>query len=146
MPNGRVTSISDEVRALLGRENTLVLATTLDDGTPAATPLFYYFDGEAALYWLSSPESRHSRNLAARPRVAVAVYAAVRDWREIRGVQMEGVAEPVTDDAVLARYRERHGLGQELDAAIARSTMYVFRVAWWRYVDGLGEQAAPHRL
>jgi nitroimidazol reductase NimA-like FMN-containing flavoprotein (pyridoxamine 5'-phosphate oxidase superfamily) len=141
MPTGKAISIDDRVRALLERENTLVLASTADDGTPAATPLFYYADGETDLYWLSSPDSRHSRNMSARPRVAVAVFAQVTDWREIRGAQLEGVAQAVTDPAVraavLPQYRRRFALGAELDEAIERSTLYVFRPAWWRYIDSL---------
>ncbi|MGA2184063.1 MAG: pyridoxamine 5'-phosphate oxidase family protein [Bryobacteraceae bacterium] len=126
---------------LLERENTLVLATAADDGTPIATPLFYYSDSELNLYWLSSPDSRHSRNLSGRPRVAVAIFAQVTDWKGIRGVQMEGAAEAVTDpatrEAILDPYRRRFALGPELDEVIGRSAMYVFRPAWWRYIDSL---------
>ena len=141
MPTGKAISIDKRVRALLERENTLVLATIADDTTPVATPLFYYSDNEGNVYWLSSPDSRHSRNLSARPAVAVAVFAQVGDWKEIRGVQMEGTAEAVTDpatrEAILVLYRRRLALGSELDEAIGHSTMYVFRPAWWRYVDSL---------
>jgi len=147
MPSGKAILIGEggergrsddpRVRALIECESTLVLATAMDDGSPIATPLFYYPDAELNLYWLSSPESRHSRNLSVRRRVAVAVFAAVTDWREIRGVQMEGTASPVCDDAILAAYRLRFGLGAELDAIIARSTVYVFRPEWWRYIDSL---------
>jgi uncharacterized protein YhbP (UPF0306 family) len=137
MPTGKAVSIDERVRALLERESTLVLATTADDGTPIATPLFYYSDGEGNLYWLSSPASRHSRNLSARPRAAVAVFAPAGQWKEIRGVQMEGAVETVVDPAILARYRRRLALGAELDEAIERSTMYVFRPRWWRFVDSL---------
>jgi hypothetical protein len=139
MPNAKATSIVEpRVRALVETETTLVLATTADDGSPNAAPLFYYPDAELNLYWLSSPESRHSRNLAARPRVAVTVFPPVTDWREIRGVQMEGTASSIADDAILADYRRSFGLGPELDAVIARSTMYVFRPEWWRFIDSLG--------
>ena len=141
MPTGKAISTSDDVRALLERENTLVLATTADDGTPIATPLFYYPDGEGNLYWLSSPDSRHSRNLSARPRVAAAVFAQVSHWKEIRGVQMEGAAETVTDPAaraaMLGPYRRCFALGPELDEVIERSAMYVFRPEWWHYIDSL---------
>ena len=141
MPSGKATSIDDKrlrrCRALIEGETTLVLATTMDDGSPIATPLFYYPDDELNLYWLSSPESRHSRNLLARPRVAAAVFAAVTDWRGIRGVQMEGTAAVASNDAILTAYRRRLGLGAEVDEVIARSTMYVFQAEWWRYIEGL---------
>jgi nitroimidazol reductase NimA-like FMN-containing flavoprotein (pyridoxamine 5'-phosphate oxidase superfamily) len=122
---------------LVAAETTLVLATA-GAGGPAAAPLFYWPEG-LALYWLSSPESRHSRNLAGEPRAAVAVYASVRDWRDIRGVQMEGTASPVADsgerERVLAAYRKRFSLDAALDTVIARSVLFVFRPAWVRVVD-----------
>ena len=111
MPTGKATSTDERVFALLERETTPVLATTSDEGTPIATPLFYYPDADGILYWLSSPDSRHSRNLIARPRVAVAVFAQVTGWKEIRGVQMEGAATTVSDaatrEAILVQYRRR---------------------------------------
>ena len=71
----------------------------------------------------------------------MAVFKPVSGWREIRGVQMEGVAGPVKDadlrPTILARYRERFGLGAELDGAIGRSVLYVFHAQWCRWVDSL---------
>jgi len=46
------------------------------------------------LVFFSSPESRHCRNLAARPACSVTMHPEVASWREIRGVQMEGTAQP----------------------------------------------------
>jgi len=138
MTSAKATSIDDpRVRAVIERETTLVLATTAGDGAAIATPLFYYPDADLNLYWLSSPDSRHSRNLSERPRVATAIYSPVTDWKEIRGVQMEGLASATSDSNILAAYRRRFSLGPELDAIIAHSTMYVFRPSWCRYVGGL---------
>ena len=137
MTSGKATSIDEAVRALLAREKTLVLSTASDDGTPIATPLFYYSDANGNLYWLSSRESRHSVNLSVRPRVAVAVFSPAAHWKDIRGVQMEGQAEAVTDPEIMVQYRQHLALGPELDEAIASSTMYVFRPQRWRYVDSL---------
>jgi uncharacterized protein YhbP (UPF0306 family) len=117
----------------------MVLATVSDAGEPVATPLFYVCGSGWSLYWLSSPDSRHSRNLGVHPRVAVTIFAEVSDWREIRGVQMEGVAAEVRDAGeramILDAYRRRFALRSDLDAAIARTSMYVFQPEWVRYVD-----------
>ncbi len=124
--------------ALLDDETTMVLATAGPDGALSATPLFYIPEG-MSLYWLSSPDSRHSRNLGARAQVAVTVFASVRSWRDIRGLQMEGEALAVEDSAererIIAAYRQRFGLGEDLGGVISGSTLYVFRPAWVRYID-----------
>jgi uncharacterized protein YhbP (UPF0306 family) len=127
------SDILARVHALLEGETTVVLATC--GAEPIATPLFFVADG-FDLYWLSSPDSRHSRNVAERPRCAVSVHAAVTDWRDIRGLQMEGDASVASErEPAITRYRARFRLGPELDAALDASTLYLFRPRWLRYLD-----------
>jgi uncharacterized protein len=126
------------LRAFLAAENTLALATISDSGEPVATPLFYICGEDLTLYWLSSPDSRHSRNLSARPRASATVFAHVSHWEDIRGAQMEGHAGAAgieAREAMLDKYRRRFELGPGLEGAIARSTLYVFRPEWVRYMD-----------
>ncbi len=68
--------------------NTMTLATAQGESPWAAT-VFYASDG-LKLYFFSAPESRHCQNLAANPRVAVTIQEDYRDWREIKGIQLEG--------------------------------------------------------
>lgn len=128
----------ERVQALLAGCHTMVLATVDGRGFPASAPLFYWSDGEPALYWLSSPSSAHSVNLAAHSEAAVSVFAPVEDWRDIRGIQMTGCGEPVADEQrarALESYRRRFNLGPEMDGVIASSILYVFRPRWLRYID-----------
>ncbi len=123
---------------LIAGETAMVLATADGDGTPRSAPLFYWAEG-LNLFWLSAEDARHSTNLASSSRAAVSVYVNVADWREIRGVQMEGVAEPVYEvekrRRVIEAYRERLKLGVELEFAIAGTTLYSFQPVWVRYID-----------
>ena len=59
------------VPRLLAQHRYLVLGTADDDGRPWVTPVFYVADGEHRLLWVSAPDSRHSRNIAACPEVAI---------------------------------------------------------------------------
>jgi hypothetical protein len=77
----------------LQEHTTMTLATVGPEG-PWAAGLFYVSE-EFDLYWLSNPESRHSRNLAYEPRVAVTIHEDYRDWRIIQGLQMEGSAREI---------------------------------------------------
>ena len=127
------------VRAVLAGESTLVLATADRDGAVSCASLFYIFDDQLSLYWLSSPDSRHSRNLVDRPQASIAVHPSVQGWREIRGVQMDGVAavvvDPVERGRVIADYVARFLLGSEMSGAIDQSTLYRFQPSWVRYLD-----------
>jgi uncharacterized protein len=68
--------------------NTMTLATS-DKDAPWAATVFYASDG-FKLYFFSAPDSRHCQNLAANPRVAVTIQEDYHDWRQIKGIQLEG--------------------------------------------------------
>jgi uncharacterized protein YhbP (UPF0306 family) len=72
----------------LQSHNTMTLATCAAD-IPWAATVFYASD-DLRLYFFSAPDSRHCQNLAANPRVAVTVQEDYKDWRVIKGIQLEG--------------------------------------------------------
>ena len=132
----------EAVKALLGEQNCLTLATAGADGEPWATPLFYFadvLDEKLCLYWVSSESSSHSLNLERTPRVSAPVYRHATSWREIRGVQMRGLASKVTDAkrrrAVIKAYCERLELGTVFRLAIWKSALYEFQPEFFRFID-----------
>ena len=129
----------ETVRAFLRDHSTLALATVNAEGQPEVAPLFYVSDDALNLYWLSSPKSRHSVNLAANQYVAATIHPAVWGWQDIRGIQIEGIATTVeTEDereALLTLYRAKFNLPPELDAQITASTLYRLTPTWIRWLD-----------
>lgn len=133
----------DLIAHLLGEQTTLSLATTEENGQPCVAPLFYIPDDsvgdDLSLCWLSSPGSQHSRNLLHTPRAAATVYRAAQSWREIRGVQMSGpvniLTEPNGRAAIVKRYCERFKLGRVFSLAIRQSVLHVFQPEFLRYLD-----------
>ncbi len=94
-----VNNIRETVLKYLREHYTMTLATAKDE-TPWAASVFYANDG-FTLYFLSDPESRHSKDIAENPVVAVTVNEDYHDWRKIKGIQLEGKAELVaTEDEV----------------------------------------------
>jgi uncharacterized protein len=83
------------VRDILEQVPVVTLATCAD-GVPWATDLYFAAQGRR-LVFLSSPTSRHCRNLAAQPACAATIHPVVSSWRDIRGVQMEGRAEALAE-------------------------------------------------
>jgi len=71
---------------------------TYGPGGPWAAAVFYASDG-FDLYFVSSPASRHGRDVAARAAVAATVQEDYREWREIKGIQLEGRVEQLSGDA-----------------------------------------------
>jgi uncharacterized protein YhbP (UPF0306 family) len=99
-------TLHQKALAYLAEHNVMTLATTGTRGVWASA-LFYVNDG-FTLYFLSSPRSRHSINLANHSAIAATIQEDYRDWREIKGVQLEGVARKVQGierAAAIARYQ-----------------------------------------
>ncbi len=93
--------LDGRIAAFLDAHHVMSLATAGAEG-PHAASLFYVRDG-MSLAWVSDPGSRHSRDLAAEPRVAATVAPDYTDYAAIRGVQIAGTAEAVPDLAARAR-------------------------------------------
>ncbi|MHC1790255.1 pyridoxamine 5'-phosphate oxidase family protein [Solidesulfovibrio sp.] len=82
------------VHRLLAETTAMTLATVSADAgglAPWASTVYFAPDG-FDLVFLSSPDSRHGRNLAANPACAAAVSPEAASWRSIRGLQLEGRA------------------------------------------------------
>jgi uncharacterized protein YhbP (UPF0306 family) len=88
-----------EVLDYLASHNTMTLATC-DAAVPWAATVFYSSD-DLKLYFFSSPESRHCLNLTGNPRVAATIQEDYKDWRLIKGIQLEGRVELV--DSVIEK-------------------------------------------
>jgi len=92
-------SLRQQVLDYLESHNTMTLATSSSD-TPWAATVFFASD-DLKLYFFSAPDSRHCQYLAANSRVAVTVQEDYKDWRRIKGIQLEGRVELV--DGVLEK-------------------------------------------
>lgn len=122
----------------------MTLATCAGN-VPWASDVYFARSG-LDLIFFSSPGSRHCRNLVANPLCAVSVRAPVATWRDIRGVQMEGVAgraETVSEKAAaIAAYVAKFPFARDLVASPAgmirsafRAQAHIFRPTRIRYLD-----------
>ena len=85
--------LKQQVLSYLETHNTMTLATCSGDVPWAAT--VFYASNDLRLYFFSVPDSRHCQNLAANARVAVTIQEDYRDWRKIKGIQLEGTVTAV---------------------------------------------------
>ncbi len=128
-------TLSPREKALeyLRTHHVLTLATTGMDG-PWAAAVFYVNDG-FTLYFLSAPSTRHAVNLGARAEVAGAIQEDYRDWKEIKGIQLEGQAHKTSgaeQASAIARFTAKFPVvGVKAPAEI---TSAIGRVWWYRLV------------
>ena len=120
----------------------MTLATQGPEG-PWAAAVFYANDG-SDIYFLSASSTRHARNLASDPRVAATVQEDYSDWKQIRGVQMEGQAswlsipdsvKAATQFAAKFAFADPRRAEITIAAALARITWYKLRPSAMYFVD-----------
>ncbi len=104
------------------------------DSGPWAAAVFYAHDA-TTLYFLSSARSRHARDLARDARVAVSIQSQPADWKDIRGIQLQGQAvqlEGAERLAAMARYGLRFPIVGNLARAPAAIVQAFAKVSWYR--------------
>jgi nitroimidazol reductase NimA-like FMN-containing flavoprotein (pyridoxamine 5'-phosphate oxidase superfamily) len=74
----------------------MVLGTVDDSGQPWVSPVYFASEDYTHFYWVSSPEARHSRNIATRPQVSIVVFDSRAPIGTGQGVYMSAVAEELT--------------------------------------------------
>jgi len=85
---------------ILQSQSVLTLAMADSCGSWSAPVLYVaeWLQDRPVLYFLSSPSSRHIKNLPANGAAAASVYANYSgDWQAIRGLQMQGYIDQVRD-------------------------------------------------
>lgn len=122
-----------EVLAYLARHHVITLATS--DGHSAwAAAVFYANDG-LDLYFLSSPGSRHGQHIAINPHVAGTIHEDYHDWREIKGIQLEGEVSVLSGDEekhARAVYGAKFPVVGQIAKAPAAIVKALAKVSWYR--------------
>lgn len=90
----RKDPLRQELLDYLATHNVMTIASC-HQNVPWAAGVFYANEN-FVLYFLSNPKSRHGTNIAQNSQVSAAIHEDYRDWRKIRGIQLEGRAERLT--------------------------------------------------
>jgi nitroimidazol reductase NimA-like FMN-containing flavoprotein (pyridoxamine 5'-phosphate oxidase superfamily) len=94
-------------RSIVDANRFMALGTAGASGTPWVSPVWYAPLSYGEYAWVSRPGARHSRNLAERPQVAIAIYDSHRpgSWSAL---YMAAVAQELDDvDDALGAFNRR---------------------------------------
>ncbi|MDH2425955.1 pyridoxamine 5'-phosphate oxidase family protein [Sphaerisporangium sp. TRM90804] len=97
-PDTITAELADLARGLITGNHYLTLGTADVSGTPWVSPVFFTPDRFTDFYWVSSPQTRHSRNLAARPQVSMVIYDSHSPVGGAEAVYMSATAVQVPDE------------------------------------------------
>jgi uncharacterized protein len=118
------------VEAFLAAHHVMTLATCRAR-KPWAAAVFYAAD-RLALYFVSAPVSRHCADIDASGEAAAAVHAECRDWRDIKGLQIEGEAKRLSGAAARRAARLYAQKFVELASAPEAIRKALEKGAWYR--------------
>jgi len=115
------------------RDHITMTLATARDGQPRAATLFYANDG-FDLYFISDPDSVHSQDALANPRVFVTISQDYADWQAIQGVQLRGRAELLQD---ATRAAEVYGAKFPFVAGFPPAAITYWKITpeWVRMID-----------
>ena len=105
-----------DARELIAANRYMALATADAAGRPWISPVWFAPD-DGGFLWISRPDSRHSRNLAERPELALVIYDSTVRPDERQALYLEAVAEQLDGerrDAAVARFSE-HSVADDLE-------------------------------
>jgi nitroimidazol reductase NimA-like FMN-containing flavoprotein (pyridoxamine 5'-phosphate oxidase superfamily) len=94
-------------RSIIESNRFMTLATADAEGVPWASPVWYAPKDPRELFWVSSPDARHSRNIAVRPQVAIVIFDShlAGGWESL---YMSAVAEQFEEvDEAIGIYSTR---------------------------------------
>lgn len=89
-------------KAIIDANLYMVLGTADEAGHPWVSPVYYAHVDYREFLWVSRPETLHSRNLVARPRISIVIFDSSVAIGTGQGVYMTATAEEVAGDARLA--------------------------------------------
>jgi dihydrofolate reductase/uncharacterized protein YhbP (UPF0306 family) len=85
-------------RAIVDAARYMTLGTADESGRPWVSPVWYAHQDHREFFWVSDPNARHSRNVAARPEVSLVVFDTTAAIGTGRGVYVTAVAEQLSGD------------------------------------------------
>ena len=138
------------VQDIIAGNRYMVLGTADEQGAPWATPVWFATADCRVFYWVSDPNARHSRNIAARPEIAIAIFDSTVTPGDAAAVYMRARAEQAApgDIDVFARESERQGLSVwGIDEVTEPAKHRLYRaIATEHYTLGPGDERVPQSV
>lgn len=94
----------------------MMQVATVKNSQPWICTLYYVSDTDNNLYWISKPDTRHSKEIENHPKVAVAIPVKFESLSVV-GLQIEGNAQVVKNTSEIKRiarlYTDKFSRGED---------------------------------
>lgn len=88
----------EKARQIILENDYMTIGTADLDGTPWVSPVYFVFDQELNLIWVSNKDSRHSRLIKENPRVAIVIFDSKVQEGAGDAVYIEATAHEMSDE------------------------------------------------
>jgi uncharacterized protein YhbP (UPF0306 family) len=88
--------LANIARSVIDANRYMALGTADEEGHPWVSPVWFASEDYRTFHWVSSPDAKHSRNLAAHPEVAIAIFDSSVPVGGAQAVYMKGAAKELT--------------------------------------------------
>jgi uncharacterized protein YhbP (UPF0306 family) len=138
-------------RRLVASSMYMTIATADPGGRPWVSPVWFAPRSQSEFLWVSSPDARHSRNIAARPEIAIVIFDSTVAVGSAEALYLEAVGEQLAGDeldeaiAIYSAHSQKCGARPWVAADVrapARFRLYRAVVAA-RFVLGPGDERLP---
>ena len=143
--------LDTQAREILAANRYMVLSTADADGRPWVSPVWFASEDGVVFLWISKPDARHSRNIAARSEIAIVVFDSSVAPGGAKALYVDALAERLDGaerDAAVALYSRAsvaQGLNDFTPADVAEGARWrMYRAtATARSVLGPGDERLP---
>lgn len=97
-------------------EARLMQVSTAKNNQPWTCSVYYAFDNDLNLYWISLPDTRHSQEIETNEKVSGTIVLPHVPGQKPRGLQFQGIGKRATGEEMqkaMGIYAERMGMKDE---------------------------------
>lgn len=128
-----------QLRSLYIAIEPMTLATVDAQGAPHAATVYFAPDEALSLYYFSDADTLHGRHVRDNPSAAAAMQTRPHMWQQIRGVQLHGRVEAVTDTDAWNHawqcYEAKFPRIKDVENMLRDLQLYRFTPTWVRLID-----------
>jgi len=132
--------ITQKVKYLIENNRHMVIATANNAGKPWVSPVFYVYDKNFNLYWVSSKEAKHSENIKMNSSIAIVIIGESPSKKGIDGVYIEAEGVELADSIDLQSAVGLFLLYKQPDKFMIKSASDVTGNASWRIYKAIPQK------
>lgn len=88
---------ADKAKKIIEENIYCTIASASKDGRPWISPVFYGYDENYNIYWISDKDSKHSELIRTNPQVAIVIFNSQAPEGEGDGVYFEATVEEINN-------------------------------------------------